>query len=207
MKTFKRNAIIIVVALFVCVAAYLNWSYNKNGEPDAQVSGPDTSPKISAPPTTPPGVGASAPAGEESAGTAAGTGHGTESSGLFYEGGNTQTGYFAEARLIRQQARDAAVATLASVNDAESASQEILDASFEQIMKIAAFSQQEAELETLIKAKGFSDCVVFMADDGVKVTVPSPQAGLSAVDVAKITDIIVGDTEYTAETLNIIEVK
>ena len=36
MRTFKRNAVIIVVALFVCVAAYLNWSYNKNSELDAQ---------------------------------------------------------------------------------------------------------------------------------------------------------------------------
>jgi stage III sporulation protein AH len=31
MKIFKRNAIIITVILFVCVAVYLNWSYNKKG--------------------------------------------------------------------------------------------------------------------------------------------------------------------------------
>ena len=206
MKTFKRNAIIIVVALFVCVAAYLNWSYNKDGEPDAEVLNPDASPKITAPPVITPNSADTAILGDDNTETAANS-QKTESSGLYFEGVVDQTGYFSEARLIRQQARDAAVATLATVNETESASQEILDSAFEQIMKIAAFSQQEAELETLIKAKGFTDCVVFMANDGVKVTVPSPQAGLSSVDVAKITDIIVGDTEYTAEMLNIIEVK
>ena len=206
MKTFKRNAIIIVVALFVCVAAYLNWSYNKDGEPDAEVLNPDASPKITAPSAITPNSADTTILGDDNTETAANS-QKTESSGLYFEGVVDQTGYFAEARLIRQQARDAAVATLASVNSTESASQEILDSAFEQIMRIAAFSQQEAELETLVKAKGFDDCVVFMSADGIKVTVPSPQAGLTAVDVAKITDIIISDTDFTAEALSIIEVK
>jgi hypothetical protein len=29
MKKFKRNAVILAVLLFVCVAVYLNWAYNK----------------------------------------------------------------------------------------------------------------------------------------------------------------------------------
>jgi stage III sporulation protein AH len=37
-KTFKRNAVIITVLLFVCVAAYLNWSYNKNSD-DTEAAG------------------------------------------------------------------------------------------------------------------------------------------------------------------------
>ena len=32
MKTLKRNAVILSVLLFVCVAVYLNWTYNKKGE-------------------------------------------------------------------------------------------------------------------------------------------------------------------------------
>lgn len=200
MRTFKRNAVIIVVALFVCVAAYLNWSYNKESEPNTEALNPGVSPKVTAPVPTP----------KESAptdGTGGTTKTNSDGTGLFFEGTVDQTGYFADARLNRQQARDAAVATLASVNEAESASQDIIDASLSKIMEIATFSQREAELETLIKAKGFSDCVVFMSDDGIKVSVPAPQAGLSAVDVAKITDIVVTDTEFTAAQLNIIEVK
>ena len=206
MRTFKRNAVIIIVALFVCVAAYLNWSYNKDAEPNTQALKPETSPGF----TTPdPSSGAAAPMITEDINNpeSNSVAEDAEGAGLFYGGTVGQAGYFADARLNRQQARDAAVATLASVNSTESASQEILDSAFEQIMRIAAFSQQEAELETLVKAKGFDDCVVFMSADGIKVTVPSPQAGLTAVDVAKITDIIVSDTDFTAEALSIIEVK
>ena len=205
MRTFKRNAVIIVVALFVCVAAYLNWSYNKDAELNTQAIKPEISPGV----TTPdPSTGAAAPMVTDDKNKTDDSGaQGAEGTGLFFEGAVDQTGYFADARLNRQQARDAAVATLASVNSTESASQEILDSAFEQIMRIATFSQLEAELETLVKAKGFSDCVVFMSPDGIKVTVPSPQAGLTAVDVAKITDIIVSDTDFTVEALSIIEVK
>lgn len=204
MRTFKRNAVIIVVALFVCVAAYLNWSYNKNSEPDTQTLNPGASPSVSMP-IAPPDEVSKAQTGDKDDNDAGD--NNTDGSGLFFEGTVDQTGYFAEARLNRQQARDAAVATLSSVNETENASQEILDSALQQIMKIASFSQQEVELETLIKAKGFSDCVVFMSSDGIKVTVPAPQAGLAAVDVAKITDVIVSDTEFTAEQLNIVEVR
>jgi stage III sporulation protein AH len=56
-------------------------------------------------------------------------------------------------------------------------------------------------------AHGFSDCVAFISDAGVKITVPAPQAGLSTVDVAKITDVVTSETEFTAAQLKIIEVK
>ena len=206
MRTFKRNAVIIVVALFVCVAAYLNWSYNKDSEPNTQVLKPEASPGVVTPVQSP-GVNVPRVTDDKDKTDGNGGDQGSEGTGLFFEGTVDQAGYFADARLNRQQARDAAVATLASVNETERASQEILDSAFEQIMRIAAFSQLEAELETLVKAKGFSDCVVFMSTDGVKVTVPAPQTGLTAVDVAKITDIVVSDTDFTAEKLSIIEVK
>ena len=206
MRTFKRNAVIIVVALFVCVAAYLNWSYNKDGEPNTEVSSPETSPNVSAPVTSPE-KNTTTETDKEITQDATEGEQNKEGAGLFFEGTVRQAGYFADARLNRQQARDAAVATLATVNDTESASQEVLNSAIEKIMQIVAFSQQEAELETLIKAKGFDDCVVFMASDGVKVTVPSPQAGLTAVGVAKIADIIVNDTAFTADMLSVIEVK
>ena len=32
MKTWKRNAVIATVLLFVCVGVYLNWSYNQKDE-------------------------------------------------------------------------------------------------------------------------------------------------------------------------------
>ena len=189
MKTFKRNAVIITVLLFVCVAAYLNWSYNKNSDTETAAENvPMESAGVLADDT----AASSAP-----------------DAGLYYNPNSVIVNqeYFDTARLNRQQARDAAAATLATVSKTEGASQEMIDAALQEISKLASDSVKEAQLEDLIKAKGFGDCVVYIAKDGINVTVPSPEGGLQAASVAKITDIVTSQTDYKATDLKIIEVK
>lgn len=188
MKTFKRNAVIITVLLFVCVAAYLNWSYNKNS--DNSQTGVEVSP---------PNTASSAQDKEAAASDA----------GLYYDSDAVTVNkeYFNTARLNRQQARDAAAETLAKVSKAEGASKEMIDAALKDISKIASVNVKEAQLEDLIKAKGFSECVVYISDERVNVTVPAPKDGLSAATVAKIADIITSETNFKATDLKIIEVK
>ena len=191
MKTFKRNAVIITVLLFVCVAAYLNWSYNKN-DSDSEVIA-EVSPQTSAVPTD--------AADKDDAAEASGA-------GLFYEKDEAvDTAYFDTARLNRQQARDAAAATLSTVTETDGASQEMIDAALAEISKIASESIKEAQIEDLIKAKGFADCVVYLSEIGVNITVAAPEEGLSGASVAKITDIVVSQTDYKAGDLKINEVK
>ncbi len=191
MKTFKRNAVIITVLLFVCVAAYLNWSYNKKDADSETIA--ETSPKTSAAPTASAGKDANAD---------------TSDAGLFYQPDEAvDTAYFDSARLNRQQARDSAAATLATVTETDGASQEMIDAALAEISEIASISIKEAELEDLIKANGFADCVVYISDEGVNVTVPAPEEGLSSASVAKITDVVTTQTDYTAGDIKIIPVK
>lgn len=195
MNTLKRNAVIVTVVLFVCVAAYLNWSY---GQEAANLDAATT--------PTPIALSPDVRTLSEDGSTVVDEAAIYEPSALYFDG-SASASYFAEARIGRRQARDAAVETLASVNGAAGASQEVLDGALEKITAIAAFSQKEAEIEALIRAKGFTDCVAFMSDDGVKVTVPAPTAGLSTVDVAKITEIVTSETDFAASALQIIEVK
>ncbi len=192
MKTFKRNAVIITVLLFVCVAAYLNWSYNKKDNDSEAIA--EVSPTTSAAPT--------ASAGKDGKAE-------TSSAGLFYEPEEevVDSAFFDSARLNRQQARDSAAATLASVTETDGASQEMIDAALAEIQKIASDSIEEAQLEDMIKAKGFTDCVVYISETGVSITVPAPDDGLSAASVAKITDVVVTQTDYRAGDLKITEVK
>ena len=35
MKVWKRNAVVAAIVLFVCVAVYLNWSYQSGATADA----------------------------------------------------------------------------------------------------------------------------------------------------------------------------
>jgi stage III sporulation protein AH len=173
------------VLLFVCVAAYLNWSYNKN---NAAKKSTDTGAKIDSSEVAQP---------KDNGGD------------LFYtpKTETVNTEFFSAARLNRQQARDAAAATLATISQSETASEEMIQAALAEISKLATDSVKEAELEDLIKAKGFADCVVYLSNDGVSVTVAAPADGLTTAEVAKITDIIVSNTDWKAIDLNIIEVK
>ena len=188
MKTFKRNAVIITVLLFVCVAAYLNWSYNKTTDKTSAAA--EVSPQ-----NTSSSVAQAAPSASDA--------------GLYYKSDSTAVNkeYFDTARLNRQQARDAAAATLTSVSKTDGASKDMVDAALKEIAKIASNTVKEAQLEDLIKAKGFAECVIYISDDGVNVTVPAPLQGLSASSVAKITDIVTKQTTFKAADLKIIEVK
>ena len=62
-------------------------------------------------------------------------------------------------------------------------------------------------MENLLLAKDFDDCVVYMTGDAVTVAVPAPEEGLSAAAVARITDTVTSETDYTAGQLRIIEVR
>ena len=86
--------------------------------------------------------------------------------------------YFASARLTRQQARDSALSLLLS----------------------------EAQIENMVTAKGYEDCVVFMSEDGVSVVVSTGEEGLQTEDIARITDIVKQETGLSAESIKIMEV-
>ena len=115
--------------------------------------------------------------------------------------------YFAEARLTRQVSRDEALELLQTAASAETASQETIDSAMNAISAMANCSMQETQIENLLLAKGFEECVVYIGNESVTVAVPAPVDGLSEESVATITDIICTETEYQAAQLSIIEVK
>ncbi len=200
MKRFKRNAVIVTVLLFVAVAVYLNWSYGKEEEPGAetQTNAEDESSEIMI---------------QNEHADVAGAG---ENAGLYYGEDGVSANLlkeeiisrFDEMRLDRVQARDSAKAALITVTEAEGASQETINEALSRITQMAEYTVLETEIETLVKSKGFSECVVFVSLEGVTVTVtPQTIEGLSTAAVARITDIVTEKTHFTAEDLNIVEIK
>lgn len=117
------------------------------------------------------------------------------------------TAYFDEARLTRQVSRDEALELLQSAATSDTASQETINTAINAISAMATCSMKEAQIENLLLAKNFEDCVVYIGNDTITVAVPAPEDGLKDEEVARITDIICSETEYSAEQLNIIEVK
>ncbi len=112
--------------------------------------------------------------------------------------------YFAEAKVTRQRTRDEAVETLKNMMaDAEVDA----DIKAEMALKAAEMAKSietEGKIENLIKAKGFTDCMVYYDTEGVDVVVKTD--GLQADQVAQMKDIILKETDVPVENVSIVEI-
>ena len=167
-KIKKRGAIYGVIALLLCVAVYLNWSYVDT--PDELLAADQTIPDS------------------------------TETSGTAED-----QDYFAASRLSREQARDEAVSTLKELSESETADQTAKDEAAAQNSALAEDSVTEANIESMIRAKGYEDAVVMIGDESVNVVVAPPEGGLQATDVTVIKDIVVAEAGVTAGQIKIVE--
>ena len=190
MKIWKRNAVVVTVFLFVCAGIYLNWYYAKeDGTPsleqtlnEEQVLGEDTLVIAQEDETL---MEVAKEGLEETADLA---------------------DSFATIRLSRQGARDAAIETLQETI-AYAGGDDSTTTTSRQLEGIVETSLSEAQIESLIVAKGFEDCVAYMTDDGISIAVASPEEGLKDSDVALISDIVTEQTDYGISDIRIIEVK
>lgn len=187
MKLWKRNAVVAAIALFVCGAVYLNWSYQaeeaETGKTLGQAALVDgRADPILAPSATPAPTGEAAPTPSSAA-----------------------TGYFATARLNRQQARDSALSILQETLNSENAQESSKTEAGAAIETMAAAALSEAQIENLVVAKGYADCVAFISDGGVSVVVSAGEEPFGDADVARITEIVTGETGVTAGQIKIIQ--
>lgn len=84
------------------------------------------------------------------------------------------------------------------------ASKEAVNSASESITAMASATLQESKIESLITAKGYEDCVAFIGDNSVSVVVKAKSDALASADVAKITDIVVGETKFAASDVKVI---
>lgn len=112
--------------------------------------------------------------------------------------------YFDTARLSRKQARDTAISMLQEAQVDENATEDVLNEASQTLQVLAAYTVAESQIESLVVAKGYADCVAFMGEDSVSVVVSDPD-GLDTVDVARIKDIVVSETSYTPDQIKIME--
>ena len=113
-------------------------------------------------------------------------------------------GYFDDARLQKETAKGKAIEMLNTLIENPSSDKEAKESAQQQILNYANARKSEAACENIIKAKGFSDCVVFINSENVTVVVKSAQ--LSESDAAKIQEIITGQVDVDAKNVKIVEV-
>ena len=181
--TKKKGAVYSVVALMLCMAVYLNWSYNRGAAEDGYETMEDFE--------TSKMLGEAALVDGNASGEIEDTAVGDD--------------YFSEARLSRQQARDEAVSILNTTAESETAGDEAVQQANAEIQVMAQAAMQESRIENRIVAKGYKDCVVFVSDGGINVIISKLENGLQDSDIAKITEIVIEETGCEASAIKIIE--
>ena len=121
--------------------------------------------------------------------------------------GEPGSAYFATARLNRQQARDSALSLLQDAAAREDADEAVKNQLNDNIQTMADYTVTEAQIENLVVAKGYTDCVAFIGEDALSLAVSAPAGGLTEADTAKILDVVKQTAGYTAGQVTIIEVE
>ena len=182
MKTWKKNLMAVAILLTVCSGIYLNWVYN--GGKDTQ----DLEQTLNADKVM--------------------------SDDMLVLGGedqikdnnhdNVSVNYFAAVRLSRQEARDSAVSLLQEAM--AYGSQEQVTQSNAQLEQIIQYALCEAQIESLVIAKGYQDCVAYVTEGGISVAVAAPEGGLQQADVAVIADVVLSQSDFTLNDIRVVEV-
>ncbi len=180
MKNWKKNLVAAGVLVTVCTGIYLNWVYS-GGNADDLTDTLDAQKVMS----------------DELLIL-------NDSSVEVSGDTNTVTDYFSAVRLTRQQARDSAV-TLLQEAMAYGTEAEVSESSA-QLEEIVQTALCEAQIESLVIAKGFEECVAYMSESGISVAVAAPEGGLDETDVALIADIVLTQTDLTIWDIRVVEV-
>ena len=184
MNQWKKNMIAAAVLVVVCAGIYLNWLYTEDAATSDLTKTLDAE-KVMSDDTLVLSEDMEALASGEDLTT-------------------TGSDYFAAVRLSRQQARDNALNLLQeAMSYAEGTKDAESSAQLEDIIQTAL---TEAQIESLIIAKGYRDCVAYMTNEGISIAVSAPEGGLQESDVALIADIVMSQSDYLLTDIRIVEV-
>ena len=187
MKVWKKNLVAAAILVTVCAGIYVNWLYTEDKTAASLEDSLDTQKVMNEDTLVLSGDMEAIAAGEDVTSTA--------------------TDYFAAVRLSRQQARDNAVNLLQEAM-AYSGSESSKDVeSAVELEEIVQTALSEAQIESLIIAKGYADCVAYMSGDGISIAVSSPEGGLQQADVAVIADIVMTQSDYSLDDIRVVEVQ
>lgn len=185
MKTWKRNAIIVGVLVLVCAGIYLNWLYGRDSTDLTKVLDAD---KV---------LGESTLVLNDTTQT--------QPALAAQESGQSANEYFAQMRLSRQKARDQAVELLQeTIAYAEG---EDTSTSSKALEGIVSDALAESQIESLVVAKGYTDCVAYISDDGISLAVAAPKEGLKQADVSLVADIVLAQTDFKLSDIRVIGVE
>ncbi len=197
-----RRATAVALTAALAIAVYLNWQYGRTDietaadavEANASVSVVAEAENISDGLMT-----------EAEALSAANKNYGEAQ--LVSVANDTGSQFFDEARLKREKAHDEALDTIQKTLKSASLSDEEKTEYTAQLTASLEDLNAENEIETLIRAKGFADCLCFLQNGRADLTVMTSGDALTSAQVAQIRDIVLSKSTVTAQNITVVEVK
>ena len=111
--------------------------------------------------------------------------------------------YFSSVQVNRQRTRDEAIEVLQAVVDNQASTETAKNEALAQISKLADVMEAEANIESLIVAKGFEECVAVISDGAVSIVVRSE--GLIPAQISQINEIVYEQSGIEPVNVKIIE--
>ena len=196
-----RRVTALTLAAALVVAVYLNGQY---ANADLPLAGEETTLQVSAEVDTPPAVQDELMTEAEAT---SGVGKNYGEAQLVSVANSSGAEFFEEARLKRDKAHDEALDTIRKTLKSSSLSPEEKKEYTAQIAANLEDLHAENEIETLIRAKGFADCLCFLQSGRADLTVMTAGDGLTGAQVAQIRDVVLNKSSVTAQNITVTEVK
>ncbi len=175
-KIFKKKQLVLAgLVLMLAAAVYVNWQFNSNTLDNKQS-------------ITDENLGDAEYVGNDNVKIT-----------------DEEEGYFEKTRSEREEARDELLEDLEEMQkDVESTDAEISNAVQKQV-EILSYIETESNVETLVKAKGFEDCVCIVSEEGINVIVKATE--LKNADILQIQDVVLSQKKVTLDSIKIINVE
>lgn len=207
MRTISKNtrkATAITLAAALVIAVYLNWQYARTGVIESgetlEVSAASIREETAASAPIIDGLMTEAEA-------VSGANKNYGEAQLVSVANDSGSKFFEEARLKRTKAHDEAMDAVQKALKSSSLSAEEKKSYTQQLTGNLEDLNAENEIETLVRAKGFADCLCFLQSGRADLTVMTSGDALTAAQVAQIRDIVLSKSSVTAQNITVVEVK
>lgn len=198
MKFGKRQLIIATLVVALGAAVYLNWQFSAN---DALLANGETETSTSKEIGEATYVNTKTET-SKSESSKSNTSK-NEASATAVNANASKSEYFAQAELKRKQAQDEETELLEDIIEDASKSESAKAEAAKQAAKIADRIEQQSNIESLIKAKGFSECIAFISNDSCNVVVSS--GSVTNAGAITIKDIVHSQSGIAFDKIKITE--
>lgn len=199
-----RRATAVTLAAAMAVAVYLNWQYARDG---LDLGGEALTVAATTSESEPVLSGAITDELMTEAEAVSSTAKNYGEAQLVSVASDTGAKFFEQARLKREKSHDEAMDTIQKSLRSAALTEEDKKAYAAQMKQNLEDLNAENEIETLVRAKGFADCLCFLQPGRADLTVMTSGDGLTAAQVAQIRDIVLSKTQLSAQNITVVEVK